>query len=171
MMKSKTCTWNQYPDENVNYKSLHSYKLIVYGWHKGDRQFADLVVSWQRQQKNYRDYWAYPPLFFRCCCEIFRWKDEFKCKMLFRCYFVTKSKGLLVISPKVCNPAVANTTTNIFNISIESGSFPEDWIKANVVPIYKRGQRMISETTDLFLCALLLERLWGELLPTDCSYI
>ena len=30
---------------------------------------------------------------------------------------------------------------------------------------------MISETTDLFLCVLLLVRLWRELLPKDCSYI
>ena len=35
----------------------------------------------------------------------------------------------------------------------------------------KRGQRMISETTDLFLCVLLLVRSWRELLPKDCSYI
>ena len=35
----------------------------------------------------------------------------------------------------------------------------------------KRGLRMISETTDLFHCVLLLVRLWRELLPKDCSYI
>ena len=35
----------------------------------------------------------------------------------------------------------------------------------------KRGNRMISETTDLFLYVLLLVRLWRELLPKDCSYI
>ena len=30
---------------------------------------------------------------------------------------------------------------------------------------------MISETIDLFLCVLLLVRLWRELLPKDCCYI
>ena len=57
---------------------------------------------------------------------------------------ISKSPGPDGISSrllKLASPAVANTLAKIFNISIESGTFPEDWKKANVVPIYKKGAK------------------------------
>ena len=42
---------------------------------------------------------------------------------------------------KLASPAVANTLAKNFNIPIESDTFPEDWKKANVVPIYKKGAK------------------------------
>ena len=41
---------------------------------------------------------------------------------------------------KLASPAVANTPAKTFNISIESGTFPEDWKKA-IVPSYKMGAK------------------------------
>ena len=57
---------------------------------------------------------------------------------------ISKSPGPDGISSrllKLASPAVANTLAEIFNISIESGTFPEDLKKANVVPIYKKGAK------------------------------
>ena len=88
---------------------------------------------------------------------------------------ISKSTGPDGISSrllKLASPAVANTLARIFNISIESETFPEEWKKANVVQIYKKGAKeMILETTDPFLWALLLVKSWRELLPKDYSYI
>jgi hypothetical protein len=42
---------------------------------------------------------------------------------------------------KLATPAISNTLSRIFNISLQSGTFPEGWKRANVVPIYKKGAK------------------------------
>ena len=57
---------------------------------------------------------------------------------------ISKSPGPDGISSrllKLASPAVANTLAKICNISVESGTFPENWKTANVVPIYKKGAK------------------------------
>lgn len=43
---------------------------------------------------------------------------------------------------KRCGPGLAFPLTLIFNRSLEEGIFPEEWKKARIVPVHKKGDRM-----------------------------
>ncbi|CAK1585828.1 unnamed protein product [Parnassius mnemosyne] len=43
---------------------------------------------------------------------------------------------------KRCGPKIAFPLTLIFNRSLEDGMFPEEWKKARIVPVFKKGDRM-----------------------------
>ena len=45
----------------------------------------------------------------------------------------------------------------IFRCSLQNGTVPGDWKKANVVPIYKKGTANIPQTTDQFLSLALYQ--------------
>ena len=40
---------------------------------------------------------------------------------------------------------IAPVLTHIFIQSLETGEIPEDWLKANIAPIYKKGNRNLAE--------------------------
>ena len=68
---------------------------------------------------------------------------------------------------KLARPAVANTLAKIFNISIESGTFPEDWKRLMLCQFIKKGAKDdFRNYRSVSVC-----RIWRELLPKDCSYI
>ena len=54
--------------------------------------------------------------------------------------------------------AVAPILTVIFNKSLHSGEVPEDWRKANVAPIFKKGERCNAETIVPFHLLVLHQR-------------
>ena len=59
-----------------------------------------------------------------------------------------KSMGPDQIHPRVLKQlatVVAPTLTVIFNKSLHAGEVPEDWRKANVAPIFKKGERYNAE--------------------------
>ena len=58
----------------------------------------------------------------------------------------TKSPGVDLVYPKVikeCKDIVSLTLTNIFNKSLNTGEVPSLWKQANVVPIFKKGDRSV----------------------------
>ena len=44
---------------------------------------------------------------------------------------------------KLCNTSVCKALEIIFNRSLETGTFPNDWKKGNVVPVFKKGDKQI----------------------------
>ena len=57
---------------------------------------------------------------------------------------VNKATGLDKISSRLVKetgPAIADSSYNIFNRSIDSGIFPDDWKSAKVAPIYKKNEK------------------------------
>ena len=65
---------------------------------------------------------------------------------------VSKSVGLDKISTKVLEiaaPAVTQPLTKIFNKAIDLGQFPFEWKAAGVIPIFKKGQRIMLANFNL----------------------
>lgn len=57
---------------------------------------------------------------------------------------VSKAYGPDGISPRVlkeCAIQIASPLCHIFNLSLKSGVIPDEWLKANVVPVFKKGDK------------------------------
>ena len=55
-----------------------------------------------------------------------------------------KSPGIDCISAKLSKDAgdtINESLANIFNLSLQSGIFPDDWKLARITPIYKDGSK------------------------------
>ena len=44
---------------------------------------------------------------------------------------------------KICSESLLKPLINIFSYSLSLGKFPSDWKKANVVPVYKKGDKSV----------------------------
>ena len=49
---------------------------------------------------------------------------------------------------KVCDPSVYKPLEMIFNQCLETGVFPSEWKKCNIVPIHKNGDRYCKTTAQ-----------------------
>ena len=64
-------------------------------------------------------------------------------KLLFK-LDITKATGLDQISNKVLKvaaPVIYKQLTELFNLSLKSGEYPDDWKLAKVIPVFKAGER------------------------------
>lgn len=78
---------------------------------------------------------------------------------------ISKAVGPDGISPKVlkeCAYQIVLPLCHIFNLSLRSGVMPEDWLKANVVPVYKKADKQQAEhyrpVSLLCICGKVMER-------------
>ena len=46
---------------------------------------------------------------------------------------------------KECASELTTAVTCLFQKSLDSGTLPDDWISANIAPIYKKGDRHLAE--------------------------
>ena len=64
---------------------------------------------------------------------------------------------------KAAGPDIALILCEIFKNSLESGAVPEDWRKAHIIPIYKKGQRYKAEkyrpVSLTCMCCTLMEHI------------
>ena len=64
---------------------------------------------------------------------------------------------------KVCGPSIYKPLEIIFNQCLETGVFPSEWKKGNIVPIHKKGDKQILRNyrpvSLLPICGKILERL------------
>ena len=64
---------------------------------------------------------------------------------------------------KVCVPSVYKPLEIIFNQCLETGVFPSEWKRSNIVPIHKKGEKQTLKTYGpvslLPTCGKILERL------------
>ena len=54
---------------------------------------------------------------------------------------------------KIAFFVIAESLCDIFNLSIATGVFPENWKTARVTPIFKSGEKTIVPIIDRFLCS------------------
>ena len=64
---------------------------------------------------------------------------------------------------KVCGPSIYKPLEIIFNQCLETGVFPSEWKKGNIVPIHKKGDKQMLQNYCpvllLPICGKILERL------------
>ena len=64
---------------------------------------------------------------------------------------------------KICGSSIYRPLEMILNFCIETVFFPSEWKKANIVPIYKKGDKQTLENyrpvSLLTICGKILERL------------
>ena len=64
---------------------------------------------------------------------------------------------------KVCGPSIYKPLEIIFNQCLETGIFPSEWKKGNIVPIHKKGDKQMVQNyrpvSLLPICGKILERL------------
>ena len=44
---------------------------------------------------------------------------------------------------KVCGPSIYKSLEIIFNQCLETGVFPSEWKKSNIVPVHKKGDKQM----------------------------
>jgi hypothetical protein len=78
---------------------------------------------------------------------------------------VSKAIGPDGISPKVlkeCASEIVSPLCFIFNLSISTGKLPNDWLTANVVPVFKKSDKQQVENyrpiSLLCVCNKVMER-------------
>ena len=71
--------------------------------------------------------------------------------------------GISIRMLKICDETICKPLSIIFKNSIFSGKFPSEWKKANVVPIYKKGNKQILKNyrpvSLLCVCGKIFERI------------
>ena len=64
---------------------------------------------------------------------------------------------------KVCGPSIYEPLEIVFNQCLETGVFPSEWKKGNIVPIHKKGDKQTLKNyrpvSLLPICGKILERL------------
>lgn len=64
----------------------------------------------------------------------------------------SKATGPDEISARILKefaPELSPLLTNIFYKSIQEGEVPKDWRQANVIPVFKKGEKYLPAITDL----------------------
>ena len=63
---------------------------------------------------------------------------------------------------KICGSSICKTLEMIFKQCIETGVFPSEWKKGNIVPIHKKGDKQTLENycpvSLLSICGKILDR-------------
>ena len=53
---------------------------------------------------------------------------------------------------KICDESLVKPFFNIFQFLLETGNFPSNWKRANIVPVYKKGNKdLINNYRSVFL--------------------
>ena len=67
---------------------------------------------------------------------------------------------------KVCGPSICKTLEIIFSQCLETGVFPSEWKKGNIVSVHKKGDKQILKNYRpvplLPICGKILERLMSN---------
>ena len=71
--------------------------------------------------------------------------------------------NIVIRMVKVCGPSIYKPLEIIFNQCLETGVFPSEWKKGNIVPIHKKGDKQMLQNyrpvSLLPICGKILERL------------
>ena len=77
--------------------------------------------------------------------------------------------GISIRMLKICGPSVIKPLSLLFNNCLRDGVFPNDWKKANVIPVHKKGNKQLvsnySPVSLLPICSKIFEKL-----IFDCIY-
>ena len=77
--------------------------------------------------------------------------------------------GISIRMLKLCGPSVIKPLSLLFTNSLRDGVFPNDWKKANVIPVHKKGNKQLVSNYPpvslLPICSKIFEKL-----IFDCIY-
>ena len=77
--------------------------------------------------------------------------------------------GISIRMLKICGPSVIKPLSLLFNTCQRDGVFPNDWKKANVIPVHKKGnEQLVSNYYPLSLL-LICSKIFEKLI-FDCIY-
>ena len=77
--------------------------------------------------------------------------------------------GISIRMLKICGPSVMKPLSLLFNTCQRDGVFPNDWKKANVIPVHKKGnEQLVSNYYPLSLL-LICSKIFEKLI-FDCIY-
>ena len=65
---------------------------------------------------------------------------------------------------KICDDSTCKPLKLIFQSYLESGKFPSEWKKANVVPIHKKGDKQILKSYRPLSLLLIIGKIFERLL-------
>ena len=63
-------------------------------------------------------------------------------KIIFRAFDVSKTHGWDAVSVrmvKICDESLVEPLFDIFQFLLETGNFPSNWKRGNIVPVHKKG--------------------------------
>jgi hypothetical protein len=66
----------------------------------------------------------------------------------------TKTGGCDLVHPHVmkeCSTSMSHTLFLLFKKSIETGTIPDTWKKANITPLFKKGSRLKASNFGRYL--------------------
>ena len=71
--------------------------------------------------------------------------------------------GISIRMLKICGPSVIKPLSLLFNTCQRDGVFPNDWKKANVIPVHKKGNEQLVSNyyplSLLLICSKIFEKL------------
>ena len=65
---------------------------------------------------------------------------------------------------KICDTSICRPLKLIFQSCLESGKFPNEWKKANVVPVHKKGDKQIFKNYQPISLLLIAGKIFERLL-------
>ena len=71
---------------------------------------------------------------------------------------------------KVCGPSIYKPLEIIFNQCIETGVFPSDWKKSNIVSIHEKGDKWILKKVPPVLLLTIFGKILEKLILMKCSH-
>ena len=64
---------------------------------------------------------------------------------------------------KICGESLSKPLEKIFKSCFEKGQFPNEWEKANVIPVHKKGDKQVSRNYRPVSFLLICGKIFGRL--------
>ena len=71
--------------------------------------------------------------------------------------------------PKLCGPSVIKPLSLLFNNCLRDGAFPNNWKKANVIRVHKKGNKQLVSNYNPVSLLLICSKIFAKLI-FDCIY-
>ena len=77
--------------------------------------------------------------------------------------------GISIRMLKLCGPSVIKPFSLLFNNFLRDGVFPNDWTKANVIPVHKKGNKQLVSNYGPVSLLPIFSKIFEKLI-LDCIY-
>ena len=77
--------------------------------------------------------------------------------------------GISIRMLKLCGPSVIKPFSLLFNNCLRDGVFPNDWTKANVIPVHKKGNKQLVSNCRPVSLLPIFSKIFEKLI-LDCIY-
>ena len=63
---------------------------------------------------------------------------------------------------KICDESLVKPLFNIFQFSLETGNFPSNWKRGNIVPMHKKGNKNLINNYRPMSLLLILSKIYEK---------